>query len=306
MLIIGSTATKLREPKDLDIFITREQLKQKYGKSSKKNFITFMDGDVRVDAFVSQDKSDAIAYFLELTCSEWAIETASDRVSLAIKNAHKHFYKFRYKKSFKHLIDRCALIDRLIEETGTAQLNTSFRRASQMWHNELLLGMKPEHLKMNMKFPSLKNNTKDKFFTEKVTYFYDHDDLHEIMAHYDEPLYKCQQPNGEQVYVWKDLFNEMSHEDKCKQALEEAYVIALERCLIPVSYGKLDVAAFGSIEALKWALTRIATNLTSGWFRTFVTDHFKEIYEMRNPDYYNVFLANRNNLKLLINVNETN
>jgi hypothetical protein len=49
-------------------------------------------------------------------------------------------------------------------------------------------------------------------------------------------------------------------------------VIALERKIIPAGDNKVD-----RIEAFKWALMGVSTNLTDGFFREFAIDNHNEI-----------------------------
>jgi hypothetical protein len=90
--------------------------------------------------------------------------------------------------------------------------------------------------------------------------------------------------------MW-DLF---SYEDKCRCVLEEAYVIALERRILPALYGGSSVWSTAS-EALDWALMRICTNLCSGWFRDFATRNYPEIRELASTSYVEAFLSKVHN-----------
>ena len=91
----------------------------------------------------------------------------------------------------------------------------------------------------------------------------------------------------------KDMWNRFTFENKCKCVLEEAYVIALERKVLPGIFGKASWVS--SNEALEWALMRICTNLCSGWFRQFATDYFFKIKEFINDNYVVDFLEKYNN-----------
>jgi hypothetical protein len=78
-------------------------------------------------------------------------------------------------------------------------------------------------------------------------------------------------------------------------------VLALERCLIPAMSGGLKnklIPAFSPEEAVKYALARIATNITSGWFREFANSNFEEIMKAtKTNDYFGKFLAKQKSLK---------
>lgn len=124
------------------------------------------------------------------------------------------------------------------------------------------------------KHPSLKQNKKE-FFDDYVKKVYEHDDIHYAVAYYDEPIYEKLKLNQDTVFCEKDLWNNLSHDDKIKCVREEMFVIALERFLIPDPRMPAKFATDKS-------LFRICTNLTSGWFRDFAIDNWPEI---RNYEY---------------------
>ena len=79
-----------------------------------------------------------------------------------------------------------------------------------------------------------------------------------------------------------------------KMVLEESFVIALERCIIRLlKEDRPDVPAYSPDEAFKYALVRVATNLTSGPFRDFASKYFFDIYNNfreNHRDYYKIHL----------------
>jgi hypothetical protein len=141
-----------------------------------------------------------------------------------------------------------------------------------------------------LKTPSLMKKSTDFFGQSEgfVKSWFVHDDIHKVMSHYDEPLYEKMKIDPELVTCSKDLWNNFSYGDKCKCVLEEAYVIALERKIIPMLFG--GGHRWKDVDALKWALYRICTTLCSGWFRKFATDNYVNIFNMANLKYVSVFL----------------
>ena len=87
----------------------------------------------------------------------------------------------------------------------------------------------------------------------------------------------------------KRLWTIFPYEDKCKCVLEEAYVIALERKILPMIFGAGK--GYTSDEAFDWALMRICTTLCSGWFREFATKNYFIIKKLYNKDYVEKFLT---------------
>ncbi len=140
-----------------------------------------------------------------------------------------------------------------------------------------------------LRTPSL-NKNKASFFNDKTVAIrvFEHDDIHKIMAHYESPLFERIKPDPDKVLCSKDLWHNLSWIDKVKCVLEEVYVIALERKLIPMMF--LGKEPYTTKEAFLWALQRVSTNLCSGWFREFASKNALAIFALRNPDYLNVFL----------------
>jgi len=73
-----------------------------------------------------------------------------------------------------------------------------------------------------------------------------------------------------------------------KCVLEESYVIALERKIIPMLNGISE--PISSKDAFNWSLMRICTTLCSGWFREFATDNWSKIINFYDKNYVLKFL----------------
>jgi hypothetical protein len=69
---------------------------------------------------------------------------------------------------------------------------------------------------------------------------------------------------------------------------EEAYVIALERAIIPMLFEGGPLAQ--PLEAYKWAVMRICTTLCSGWFREWALEHTNMALDYYDPGYVEKFL----------------
>lgn len=190
------------------------------------------------------------------------------RSCLIMKNAHKHFYLGRYNKSFKHLIDYSNLLNyvQLTEEEKQISLEYRAWLIEFVYFNDSRL----------LHFPKL-NKSKEQFFNDNVTYYVDHDMIHEKVAIGSVPAYTyCL--TGEVMFSNK-LFKELSFEKKVHMVLEESFVLALERALVPMFKGETYLPAVTPDAAFKYALTRVATNITSGDFRDFAADNFHTIFK---------------------------
>ena len=293
MLVVGSKALKYnfpqldKIPNDTDVIGSKDEAQMLIEKLSPSSI---KEGDGIISLFGIQNTDNifdtknvevlltngSIAHnlYVEKEKAIKGIKFASPETLFSLKKSHIHFpLKFK-----KHINDYCFLceklnhIDVLKDITKIAFSETEDR-----------LG--------KLKTPSLMKSTKNFFgqSTNFVKSYFIHDEMHIAMAHYDEPLYNRMLESKDSVKCLKSLWDNFSYEDKCKCVLEEAYVIALERKVLPSIFGAQKF--FTSIESIEWALMRICTTLCSGWFRQFATDNYVKIYEMYNRNYVEDFLT---------------
>lgn len=148
--------------------------------------------------------------------------------------------------------------------------------------------VKQAETKHTHKEPSLQKS-KDDFFKDDVSnHTFEHDQIHEIMAHRERPMFEYIKIDATNVACSKDKWLALPEIDKRRCVLEEAYVIALERGVIPMLYEGKRVATNES--CLQWALMRIGTTLTSGWFRDYSVENYPAIWDMRDKKYGQRFL----------------
>lgn len=138
------------------------------------------------------------------------------------------------------------------------------------------------------KHPSLQMNKKEFFSGDQVQYIYDHDSLHRAMATFGrDPTYTLYQKEGSEVQCDKSKWDALPHDIKLRGVLEEAYVLALERSQIPFNFVPNPTGSFN------YALEKICTSITSGWFREFAWEHYNEVIELFRTageyDYVNRF-----------------
>jgi hypothetical protein len=152
----------------------------------------------------------------------------------------------------------------------------------------------PELTKLKMqenkiiKTPSL-NKSKMEFFNDDVSNkTFEHDEIHQVMAHRELPMFEYIKLDKDKVKCSEEKFNALTLEQRIQCVLEEAYVIALERAVIPMLYEGMKYATPES--AFKWALMRICTTLCSGWFREFAVENYPAILASYNRDYVKKFL----------------
>ena len=238
--------------------------------------------------FLYTDKTNKREVFIVDNCPplQWVLKNNIDSTYmdlsnlLVLKNAHKHFYLGKYKKSFKHLIDYSRLLKCIFLSSKQKSISEEYSRWLIEWayFNDSRL----------LHFPKL-DKPKNQFFNDSVNYYVDHDYLHELVAIEDKPVYtKCL--TGEVMFSNK-LFNQLDYQSKINMALEESFVLALERCIIPMFKGETYLPAITPEEAFKYSLTRVSTNLSSGPFREFAADNFCKIYEEylnKHINYYKI------------------
>lgn len=136
------------------------------------------------------------------------------------------------------------------------------------------------------KTPKLNVTTED-FFSSKlpVEQYFVHDDLHELMAHHERPVYTMMQKDASKAWCEKDMFFALPYEYQVQAIQEEGYVIALERYIIPQHGDYFD----DPFECYKNAIKRICTTLTSGWFRDFAIENYREAVKRYNPEFVKKF-----------------
>ncbi len=125
--------------------------------------------------------------------------------------------------------------------------------------------------------PSLAK-TVDEFFDDYVTKKYDHDYLHELVAFYEKPLYTRLQKDSTKAWCDKDLWYTLSLDDQTKCVAEEAYVIAIERFMVPKDW------EYPSKHAFIKALDKVCTTLCSGWFRDHAIDYYPQVVNLYSSE----------------------
>jgi len=301
MMIVGSAALKYhfpnidREIKDIDIIGDEDNIKYLINtliptKVKVTDNITSLFGiqnkfgiwttdNVEI---LNSDKSQSLRKYINYDTEDGklgnGLRYASKEVIFSLKKSHIHFpIKFE-----KHIKDYCFLYDQLGGKDILSEITKLNFKETEMRVGKL-------------KTPSLNKSTKQ-FFGQSdgfVQTFFVHDDIHRVMSHYDRPLYEKMQKDSISAKCEKDMWEEFTFEEKSKCVLEEAYVIALERKILPMLFGGKSYSS--SSDALDWSLMRICTTLCSGWFRQFATDNYLRIREFIDNNYVEKFLESYQN-----------
>lgn len=131
------------------------------------------------------------------------------------------------------------------------------------------------------KHPNLNQPAKDFFNTQNFTYMYNHDDIHDAIKWYHQPAYLFFLEPGSEVKCSRELFELLPMEIKLAAVVEEACVLALERSLIPHGFH------INNFKIFKYALEKVCTSITSGWFREFAWRNYDaaiSLYLFRNEN----------------------
>lgn len=302
MLVVGSTpinnllhwrtsfVDKSLFSQDYDFIIDEDSAMILLGSKYEANTL-FIHGEVyNTDYFIAREGT-ALWKYLEYENAFGMIrKNASLLTIFSMKWSHKYFYMGKHKKSFKHLMDYSYLLTNCFgSKDALSILPHKLIDIAEQWKSECLAEYADYRL---THLPSLKDKSKDEFFHDGVKYYYDHDSLHKAVAYGKAPMYEQCKTSPDKVELSKSKWNALSHVDKCHQVMEEAMVIALERCLIPIMFNNFNVPAFLPQDALMYGLTRVATNLTGGWFRKFAADNFQNIWNLQPSEYHKKFFNN--------------
>lgn len=193
-------------------------------------------------------------------------------VLFSLKKSHI-FYPIHWQKN----IEDYHLIKDIIQRDTIPEITAIRREETKLWAGK-------------NKTPSLNKSAED-FFDDNVSNrHFIHDEIHGIMAHFDRPLYESIKESNDKVLCSKDLFHKLSQEQRLKCVLEEAYVIALERKILPMLFDAGPI--YTANEAVKYALMRICTTLTGGWFREFAVENYPALsFDAYQSDYVIKFLT---------------
>lgn len=127
--------------------------------------------------------------------------------------------------------------------------------------------------------PKLNVKKADFFKGDGVNYVYDHDSIHRAVKHLEYPAYTYFKPDRSEVFCDKAMFFAAPKVVRLLSVLEESYVLALERSLVPFA-GQVTVEW-----AFKKALEKVCTSITSGWWREFAWEHYDTVLSMYDESF---------------------
>ncbi len=256
------------QPEDVmenDYIITLKNIKQNS---------TFDRNNVEI---LLSDNSESLKMYLQYATgssdSSMEIIPAPLEVLYSLKKSHINF-PVRFKKH----IQSYALMSQFTKHVDSLEEITKIN----FKETEARIGA--------LRTPKLNKSAK-KFFGQSNAYvrsFFIHDHIHEMVAHFEKPGYTYMQPDPTSAMCSKRMWDSFTEDMKKKTVLEECYVIALERKILPMLFGGGEIVS--EREAFDWAFSRVCTTLCSGWFREYATNHYFVIDMFYNPEYVTDFL----------------
>jgi hypothetical protein len=126
----------------------------------------------------------------------------------------------------------------------------------------------------------------ESFFTSNIDRKYNHDDIHNWVKYYDEPMFMKVKSDLNKALISKSLFDQLDHGDKLKLCREEIYVMALERIIIPNDF------SINTRVAYERAARILITSASKGWFPKFIVTHWNELYKPDSHDFVGLFKKN--------------
>lgn len=214
-------------------------------------------------------------------------------VLYSLKKAHIHFpIKFR-----KHIMDLMYMRYKLREKLGITLDQDLNAESDLLDHFPALTEMhfrETEKRRGKLKTPKMAES-KAQFFGKSKNYvksYYVHDNMHLAMAHDQDPIYLRILKEEAEVETDHELWKKLTIQQRIWCVLEEVYVIALERKILPQMFEEQVDKYYTPEEAFDWALMRVCTTLCDGFFRDFAVRAFDEINKQYNPDYVKTFFNN--------------
>lgn len=292
IVLIGSRAARWHHPEhwptcnDTDLIATFENFTEWYAQNKqdikscfpfdkgKKFYVEFNTGQI-MEWEIAHPGSTGEA-FLELvtgsTVLSWKVDMPGAEVELLIPTMD---WLFTLKSSHKYLKDS-PHFDKTMRDYHLMKHDLKCQITDKEWHKarEKATYLRPR--------PRLNRSKKDFFSGDGVEYKYDHDTIHRAIAKYgfnDQPAYRYYMKDGAEVMSDRKKWKALSEEMRMRGAIEETYVLALERSQIPY---RNDI---DPIDSFKIALSKVCTSITSGWFRAYCYENYYKILDMYTPAY---------------------
>jgi hypothetical protein len=286
MILIGSRALKLRAssyfkrtPVDFDWIATQEEVDDWLSKNlcKFKEYKTYrlegkhdkyiVEGDSICEFELVKDNTSTQMLVDLVQSDKDTIETSFGLIPsldmlFTIKSSHKYLKNSPF--FWKNLGDY-----HLMKQMG-AKVRPEYQEFLKVREKETY----------NYSHPKLNQSKKDFFSDDGLTYLVEHDDIHESVKIYDRPAYTYYLKDGAEVNCDKSKFFSVSQEIRLAGVAEEAMTLAIERSLLPFP------GVMTPKQAWMFALMKVCSSITSGYFREFAYEHLPEVIKIYPENYF--------------------
>jgi hypothetical protein len=260
VLLVGSAALSLREPRDLDFIATHDEAKAYIDRegfpivypNEKGSTLICRGGDKPVELMIAWPGST----------NEEILHLESEREAASLNTLYLLKMSHRFLRNSPHF-----------EKTRRDILQ--MRSLGAVIEHPALLA-KREKETYDYKHPSLMRNKKQFFDpNEGVQYVYDHDTIHLAMAVEPmTPAYTNFKHDQAEVMIDRQKWDAQPIAVQLNSVLEESLVLALERSQIPFR-GQIDPR-----RSFRIALQKVCTSISSGWWREFSWENYDRVIEL--------------------------
>lgn len=304
VIVIGSFATKLRSPPgDLDLVCTIEAFFDFVSKMrlDGHEILSVFALDEAKYKMVARTKKDGKVLMVEADIA-WDGSTAKELVEFVLSNdENQGIYDIQDLFGSRVLMTSMQFNYMLKMSHRFKKNSKFFKKTMEDVHTLRWLGcgipnnmldFYQDRMKRTYNYSHPKLNVeKSEFFSgDGIDYKYDHDSIHQTVKWFDHPAYEYFKPAGNQVYTSKRMFDDLTQLMQWSATLEEAYVLAIERCYVPF-YEEKGGVGFDRRAAFNMALEKVCTSITSGWFREASWENYGYVCALYNPRYIDDFRA---------------
>ena len=236
------------------------------------------------------DGVSSLELILEQICKDKLY--APIEVLYSLKKAHINFpVKFK-----KHIQDLMYMRYKLREKLGITMDQDLAAESDLLDHFPTLTEMhfrETEKRRGKLRTPKMAESTAQFFGKSKkfVKSYFVHDNMHLALAHDKDPVYLKILKEGAEVETDHELWKKLTIQQKIWCVLEEVYVIALERKILPQIFENIE-AKWTEKSAFDWALMRVCTTLCDGFFREFSVRAYDQIQAQYDSNYVQKFFQN--------------
>ena len=263
MILIGSRAIKLQDPSFL--------------RGDKSDWDYVLDDELTASLAKGRGRdvhhSKEVYWALHPYCKKSEVGLIPSLPALYTLKVSHAFWNVHWGKTMSDIV--------WFQEKGVEFLPELYEKLYAYW--ETRHGKKRAYLNM----------PNEKFFTKAVNRKYVHDDIHSVMAYYDEPMYKKLKKDMSKALISKSMFEALAPEDKDKTVREEAYVTALERFIIPSDFTSKPEMSY------KRALNLLVTSMSKSWFPLYIVLNYARLKEL-DQDYVKRFREGESACQLVI------